>query len=321
MKSAYTRSELLENLQRTYADPAQLKNIVGDVEMPGTLVTWLANLALLNGVPFNYLVPDEAMLPSESIRFFYLDVNWIAALVDGAMSIGRNLSTEVTSELNLQKAITPQALSQVKKTLPAKRAKAFGLSAPEIDSDSDIISGFVLRSSLVLDYPSMSVNVYPLGGTPNDPDTEALTILRLEQLGPTSDTMICLVAGDAYRVDIHEAPQALHYGIDAFDEGTDPVTAVKNLYTFGNTTVTVDGVTTNSVTMSDTASATDIHTCFRSSNRVLQMSTLADTILAKNISVGPPAGTTSPTKIDSAEMGFEMTQGVGLVSFYKSISE
>ena len=56
--------------------------------MPQTLVDWLTRLGLLEGVPFNYLVPDEAMLPPESLRFFYLDPNWTSALLDGAMSIG-----------------------------------------------------------------------------------------------------------------------------------------------------------------------------------------------------------------------------------------
>ncbi len=31
---------------------------------------WFAELSILKGVPFNYLVPDESMLPIESIRFF-----------------------------------------------------------------------------------------------------------------------------------------------------------------------------------------------------------------------------------------------------------
>jgi hypothetical protein len=47
---------------------------------------------VLHGVPFNYLVPDEGMPSPESIRFFYLDMNWVDALLDGAFSIGRNLS-------------------------------------------------------------------------------------------------------------------------------------------------------------------------------------------------------------------------------------
>lgn len=324
MKSLFNRSALVRNLKKAYADPQALQDQIADDTMPTSLSDWLSSLALLQGVPFNYLVPDEAMLPPESIRFFYLDSNWISALTDGAMSIGRNLSSDTnTSEMNLQKAIQPAVKKQVRRSLTKRRAKAFGLQATEVDST--IISGFLLRSSLVLDYPGIAVDVYPINGTPADPDPQTLTILRWEQLGPTSDTLICLVSGDAYRVDIHEPPQGLHYGIDCFDDGCtvegQEVTALKNLYTFGISTTTTDGVTTNSVTMSSTVTPTDITNCFRTlSPRVLAMSTLADLILKANESVTPPANTTAPTGIDSAEMGFEMTEGVGLVSFFKSLT-
>ena len=57
--------------------------------LPGDVLAWFGNLAMLQGVPFSYLVPDERMLPPESIRFFHVDQNWIDALIDGAFSIGR----------------------------------------------------------------------------------------------------------------------------------------------------------------------------------------------------------------------------------------
>ncbi|MEV6861927.1 hypothetical protein AB0M44_13120 [Streptosporangium subroseum] len=41
------------------------------------------------GVPYRYLVPDERLLPVETIRFLQLDPQWIAHLLDGATSIGR----------------------------------------------------------------------------------------------------------------------------------------------------------------------------------------------------------------------------------------
>jgi hypothetical protein len=53
------------------------------------MVGWLARLRLLEGTPFRYLVPSEEMLPNESIRFFHVDRNWLDALVDGAISVGR----------------------------------------------------------------------------------------------------------------------------------------------------------------------------------------------------------------------------------------
>ena len=60
-----------------------------DLELPQTVTKWFADLALLHGIPFSYLVPDERMLPLESIRFFWVDWRWIECLLDGAFSVGR----------------------------------------------------------------------------------------------------------------------------------------------------------------------------------------------------------------------------------------
>ncbi|OJD33786.1 uncharacterized protein BKCO1_27000119 [Diplodia corticola] len=49
---------------------------------------WLQDLALLRNVPTTHLVADTASLPPESLRFFHVDRNWVAALVDGALSLG-----------------------------------------------------------------------------------------------------------------------------------------------------------------------------------------------------------------------------------------
>lgn len=322
MKFASHPSALLNSYRSTCATAAGIRARLSNPTMPAPLADWLARLALLHGVPFNYLVPDEAMLPPESIRFFYLDENWIAALNDGAMSIGRNLNRHTGDlESNLHTAVLPDVNRQLKDTSCQIRARAFGITAEP--KTPTIISGFLLRSSAVLAYPSMGVNVYPKGATPSDPEARMLKILRFEQLGAKSDTLICLVDGDAYRVDLHEAPQALHYGIDCFNANCrvqgKPVTAVKNLYTFGNKTTKANGVTTNEVTMSKDVTATDISSCLRSaSTRVLSMDALSQVILATNKAATPPAGTTAPTSIDSAAMGFEMTEGVGMVSFFKA---
>lgn len=54
------------------------------------------------------MVADEAMLPPESIRFFYLDNSWLDALIDGAFGIGRNLSDgdQNSGQYSLEKAIS-----------------------------------------------------------------------------------------------------------------------------------------------------------------------------------------------------------------------
>lgn len=325
-KATLSRTFMRSKLREIYADPKALEESFAGEDLPEDLADWLARLALLAGVPFNYLVPDEAMLPPESIRFFYLDPNWIEALVDGALSIGRSLNSDTNSpQMNLQRAAYPRTQRGVTRMKKSLRPRLFGMQAKLGDIGEKVITGFLLRSSLVIDYPDMGVNIYPEGHTPSDPNPERLEILRYERLGPNSDTLICLVEGDAYRVDIHEAPQALHYGVDCIDadckvDGQDAL-AVKNLHTFGikqNSQTLETGTEVQEIVMSDEAAKTDISSAMRSECRVIEMSTLANIIKDVNQAATPPPGTDPPTSIDSAQMGFEMTEGVGMVSFYKS---
>ena len=57
--------------------------------MPPYMELFLSHLRLLVGVPFDYLVADERLLPDESIRFFYVDRSWTDRLVDGAIAVGK----------------------------------------------------------------------------------------------------------------------------------------------------------------------------------------------------------------------------------------
>ncbi len=75
---------------------------------------WLQSLVNLVPVPFSHLVPNPAMLPVESIRFFFVDPNWIDALIAGATSIPLQSSfslaaTQLIRERFLAKAKYPAA--------------------------------------------------------------------------------------------------------------------------------------------------------------------------------------------------------------------
>jgi hypothetical protein len=101
-----------------------------DLELPETVRSWFENLTLLEGVPFHYLVPDERMLPVESIRFFQVDPIWIECLVDGAFSIGRVLQSDHERDQSQKQAKQNQA------------------------------SGFLLRSDVVAGWPGLQVDGY-----------------------------------------------------------------------------------------------------------------------------------------------------------------
>ena len=60
--------------------------------------------SLLRPVPFSHLVPDLRMLPTELIRFFYVDQGWIDAAVAGALSLAVHGSAEFCLAVGRQAA-------------------------------------------------------------------------------------------------------------------------------------------------------------------------------------------------------------------------
>ncbi|HZD49399.1 MAG TPA: hypothetical protein VE178_11705 [Silvibacterium sp.] len=296
MKPTLGRSQMQTAVKAVFSSVARLRTIIDPVALPEDLLAWLRNLQLLKGVPFNYLVPDEGMLPAESIRFFYLDPNWVDALIDGAFSIGRNLTRQQASPiLALDEASQPRVRLTLRVTAAALRSANLGVPAPQTSLKK--ITGFLLRSSLVAAYPGMGVYAYDAAGGD-------LKILRFEKLGQSSDTMICLIDGDATRIDVHEAPEQLHYGIDGYTFSPENgVEANKQAHPF----TIEDGV----VTIDQNTVPVNISDCFRAdAPRTMRIAKLAATLKEK----------TNPSLpyLNAAQMGFEMTQGVGLVSFKSS---
>jgi hypothetical protein len=308
------RTRLQASIALSFATPAAVSARLGATEVPTDIAGWLGRLHALIGVPFPYLVPDEGMLPPESIRFFRLDTAWVEALVDGAFSIGRSLApaadtaATVPAALNpslvLDQVLHPQVTANSRIAAPLRRRRAATMQAgPLAVADGPPAPqpwyGFVLRSSVVSDYPGLGVNIYPKGHTPSDPDATIilLPVRRLDLLGEKSDTLICLVEGEPYHIDIHEAPEVLHYGIDTYVAGATP-TATKVLRTF-----TVSG---GKITWTGDTATVQIGDTFRSAQpRVVKMAALAAKVAAAN----------GIKSVNSAEMGFEMTEGVGKVTF------
>ena len=56
----------------------ELKSYLSD--FPEDLSEWFGKLHLLYGVPYNYLIPDDNLLPEESIRFFHVDKDWVTKI-------------------------------------------------------------------------------------------------------------------------------------------------------------------------------------------------------------------------------------------------
>jgi hypothetical protein len=163
-------------------------------DFPEPVSDWFTDLLRLKHVPFHYLVPREDMLPANSLRFFNVDVNWLECLLDGAFSIGRVTSADITQDGEARKAgMVPNAATS---------------------------SGFLLRSPVVSGWPNLEVEAYTQAIPGDDYLPAGITPakrLRFDRLG--EDVLLCLFEGELKTVDIHEHAETIHFGVDA---GSDP---------------------------------------------------------------------------------------------------
>jgi hypothetical protein len=179
---------------------------------------WLAQLYLLHDVPFENLVPNAGLLPPESIRFFYLDTNWLDLLVEGALSIGIESSRDRVYQALMKDFIwntTFAALEQVRENL-------LGVPAEEQVPGSTrrfaqgSLSGMVLRSSVVSGWPGIQIHGFAKTlADPGDPDTSTeIQLLRMERL--SNDVMLCLWPLVPVIVTVEEPHEGVAFGFDDY---------------------------------------------------------------------------------------------------------
>ena len=173
--------------------------------LPDNVQEWFRNLAKLQGVPFNYLVPDERMLPPESIRFFYLDHNWMDALIDGAFSVGR--ATVSGQSLETQHAHSVRGLARDGAGRRATNRRRAVHTTADAQQSTGTVTGFLIRSQAVAGWPNLRIVGYSdLGASmPIDP-------VRISPL--SSDTLMCLFDGEVASTFVREPPEQLHHGVE-----------------------------------------------------------------------------------------------------------
>jgi len=174
---------------------------------------WLSQLQMLKGVPFNYLVADMAMLPGESLRFFQVDKGWLAALLDGAFSIGNGAVDSLTAE-QACKALRAAAERTVQNCEMRQAQHAEVVSAAQCRpvTAGTRLSGFLLRSTLLGAWPGLEVQGFA-GDT-------TLSIVRMELLAP--GLLLCLFNDQLTRVRFTLPAEASHFGVrDAGRQGFD----------------------------------------------------------------------------------------------------
>jgi hypothetical protein len=175
--------------------------------LPDGVSDWLASLRLLEGVPFQYLVIDEKLLPPESIRFFYLDRNWTDALVAGALSVSA-VTTDDRAQL--------QALcKQIRDELDAaeRLVRVPGNEDAE-EGPADVVTGLLIRSRAVSGWPGMHIRAYQVEIPDDGPDddTNRLHLMRLERLAPS--VLLALFDGVPAVVHLEEPRSGLQFGFE-----------------------------------------------------------------------------------------------------------
>jgi len=140
-------------------------------DIPEEVTSWLGRLVLLYGVPFNYLIPDEKILPEESLRFFFLDPIWMQALVQGACSIGSNGYGDRIIDTVMNEWMQPNQPDEKNQASLANK-KAAGVRDQLREQYEDVplppeeacldwpLTGFLLRSAVVEGWRGLEVMAY-----------------------------------------------------------------------------------------------------------------------------------------------------------------
>lgn len=177
--------------------------------VPETVRLWLADKYKMCGIPFQYLVPDEKMLPPESVRFFYVDKNWLEALTAGVLSIGRQTGMDGMINKAVYSLLVPQSF----RLLPKRRFEQMhenhrkeeirlnGAAMPEFIEEDQVLSGFILRSCIARYWKGIEVSGYD--------KQRKRGILRLDTLA--SDIILCIFDGQIDRVRFLEPAEDLHF--------------------------------------------------------------------------------------------------------------
>ena len=201
---------VLDQFEALKATPKKLE------PLPEELQLWLGRLRLLYGVPFEYIVPDERLLPKESIRFFYLDRNWLDRLVDGALSIGKVVSRDfLHHEQKIESLRQAMSVSEVTTRKMLRGNKNINLESLEVGGT---MTGMLVRSTIVEDYPGLEVRAYSKS-CENDKGLEIdkLPLLRMDRLAP--DMLLCIFQGVPKHLEIEEPREGIQCGVEEDSQG------------------------------------------------------------------------------------------------------
>jgi hypothetical protein len=191
------------------------------------LADWLAQRYLLIGVPFETLVPSAGLLPPESVRFFYLDSNWLDSLLEGALSIGIESSRDVLYQDLMKDLIWNAALNAVQQQRD-KLLDPAGTTGPS-PLDKEAMTGMLLRSAVVSGWPGMQITAFSDAAGNN-----LLPPLRMERLA--DDVLLLLWPAVPASVSIAEPHEGIAFGFTDVGNATGLKLRSLNPATYGQET-------------------------------------------------------------------------------------
>lgn len=270
--------------------------------VPVTLRNWLGRLRLLYGLPFAYLVPDEKLLPKESIRFFYIDRNWTDRLVDGALSVGKTTTRDYAHHHAVNAQVRQGADDEERYV-----RQYFRDQEPErTTAEGGDLTGMLMRSRVVSGWPGLEVRAYKDG----DEEADKLTLLRMDRLAP--DVMLCIFNDIPTIVDVEEPREGILFGVDDAQGLHVPSPsgfALKLRHIYGTHAGWSVGHPEIDDGKEEVAVAVPVRKAHR---RVVHVQKLAETLAsqldANGIPYDPPGTPVSQKEFSSADLAVEMYQ-------------
>lgn len=211
-------------------------------EIPKEVVTFLQQLYKFHGVPFSYLIPHEFYLEknhqslgkeySGTLSTFYIDPNWIEALLDGALSIGRIQNTDVLLDRIISSGLIIDGYIDQKTREEQEDRRVLN------------VTGFLLRSDLVSGWRGLEIEAY-------DGEGKLLPAIRFERI---SDAIFLgIFNGNIASVTIRQPYEGLHFGIKINSSERGKEVYAKNLKKYDGTNQKIpDGTADVDTELNDT---------------------------------------------------------------------
>ncbi|KAF5566572.1 Tol [Fusarium napiforme] len=119
-----------------------------------TVQSWILDKLHLADIPAHYLIADPSHVPPETLRFFHVDENWTESLIDGALS----LANQSTSQDYVRLAIKKQLQDYIDTPL---EGLGYCQQMPKY--------GFIMRSEILVQFPDLAVSPeFAKVANPND---------------------------------------------------------------------------------------------------------------------------------------------------------